>query len=68
MNKPNIKMVRIDERLIHGQGQLWIKNLNVNLVIVANDETATNEIQQTLMSSIVPKENRNKILDSRKNS
>ena len=56
MNKPNIKMVRIDERLIHEQGQLWIKNLNVNLVIVANDETATNEIQQTLMSSIVPKE------------
>lgn len=56
MNKPNIKMVRIDERLIHGQGQLWIKNLGVNLVIVANDDAAENEIQQTLMSSIVPKE------------
>lgn len=56
MNKPNIKMVRIDERLIHGQGQLWIKNLGVNLVIVANDKVAENEIQQTLMSSIVPKE------------
>lgn len=56
MNKPNIKMVRIDERLIHGQGQLWIKNLGVNLVVVANDDAAENEIQQTLMSSIVPKE------------
>ncbi len=56
MNKPNIKMVRVDERLIHGQGQLWIKNLGANLVIVANDEAAQNEFQQTLMSSIVPKE------------
>ena len=37
-NKPNIKMVRVDERLIHGQGQLWIKSLGANLVIVANDK------------------------------
>ena len=46
-NKPNIKMVRIDERLIHGQGQLWIKSLGVNLVIVANDKVSTDAIQQT---------------------
>ena len=55
-NKPNIKMVRIDERLIHGQGQLWIKSLGSNLVIVANDKVSSDNIQQTLMKSIVPKE------------
>lgn len=55
-NKPNIKMVRVDERLIHGQGQLWIKSLGANLVIVANDKVATDNIQQTLMKTVVPKE------------
>ena len=43
-NKPNIKMVRIDERLIHGQGQLWIKSLGVNLAICANDAVSTDEV------------------------
>ena len=52
MTEPNIKAVRLDERLIHGQGRLWISNLGVNLVIVANDEVATSHIQQQLMSSI----------------
>lgn len=56
MTTPNIKMVRIDERLIHGQGQLWIKALDVNLVICANDAAATDNFQQTLMKTIIPKE------------
>lgn len=55
MTTPNIKMVRIDERLIHGQGQLWLNALGVNLVIVANDEVSNSSIQQTLMKSIVSK-------------
>ena len=46
-NKPNIKMVRIDERLIHGQGQLWIKSLGVKLVICANEAVSTDDLQQT---------------------
>lgn len=25
MATPNIVMTRIDERLVHGQGQLWVK-------------------------------------------
>lgn len=54
-NKPNIKLFRIDERLIHGQGQLWIKSLGVNLVICANDKVADNPIQQSLMKSVIPK-------------
>ncbi|MGO2099663.1 PTS sugar transporter subunit IIB [Vagococcus salmoninarum] len=55
MTEPNIKMVRIDERLIHGQGQLWINSLGANLVIVANDEVSTSPIQQTLMKSLINK-------------
>lgn len=53
MNKPNIKVTRIDERLIHGQGQLWIRSLGVNLVICANDDVANNKVQQSLMSSVI---------------
>lgn len=55
-NKPNVKMVRIDERLIHGQGQLWIKSLGVNLVICANDKVATDNMQQSLMKAVVPQD------------
>ena len=29
MATPNIVMTRIDERLVHGQGQLWVKSLGV---------------------------------------
>ena len=49
MAVPNIVAFRIDERLIHGQGQLWIKALGVNTVIVANDSASEDSMQQTLM-------------------
>ncbi|AYF54618.1 PTS sugar transporter subunit IIB [Clostridium botulinum C] len=55
MSIANIEMLRIDERLIHGQGQMWLKFLGVNTVIVANDEVSENKIQQTLMKTVVPK-------------
>lgn len=55
MNTPNIEMMRVDERLIHGQGQMWLNALGVNTVIVANDEASTDKIQQTLMKTVVPK-------------
>lgn len=54
MTNPNIAAIRLDERLIHGQGRLWISNLGANLVIVANDEVAKSSIQQTLMKSLMP--------------
>ena len=50
MPVPNIVAFRIDERLIHGQGQLWIKALGVNTVIVANDSASEDTMQQTLMT------------------
>ncbi|MBO0482760.1 PTS sugar transporter subunit IIB [Candidatus Enterococcus courvalinii] len=56
MDKPNVKMVRVDARLIHGQGQLWIKSLGVNLVICANDKAAEDNVQQILMKTVLPKD------------
>lgn len=52
---PNILAFRIDERLIHGQGQLWIRSLGCNTVIVANDAAASDPMQQQLMKAVVPK-------------
>ena len=54
MATPNIVMTRIDERLVHGQGQLWIKSLGVNTVIVANDEAAGDKMAQALMKTVIP--------------
>lgn len=51
---PNIVMTRIDERLMHGQGQLWVKALGCNTVIVANDEVSQDKLQQTLMKTVIP--------------
>lgn len=56
MSTPNIVMTRIDERLVHGQGQLWVKALGVNTCIVANDDTAQDAMAQTLMKTVIPKE------------
>ncbi|MDE9444164.1 PTS N-acetylgalactosamine transporter subunit IIB [Xenorhabdus bovienii] len=54
MSIPNILMVRIDNRLIHGQvGITWTNSLGANLVIVANDEAANNPVQQSLMDMVV---------------
>ncbi|MEG1003750.1 PTS sugar transporter subunit IIB [Clostridium sp.] len=55
MNTPNIEMMRVDERLIHGQGQMWLNALGVNTVIIANDEASVDKIQQTLMKTVVSK-------------
>lgn len=55
MGQPNIVAVRVDERLVHGQGQLWIQHLGVNTVIVANDKASNDTIAQTLMKTVVSK-------------
>lgn len=55
MGTPNILLTRIDNRLIHGQvGMTWTNNLGANLVIVANDEVAQDEVQQNLMDMALP--------------
>lgn len=55
MGTPNILLTRIDNRLVHGQvGMTWVNTLGANLVIVANDEVAKDEVQQNLMDMVLP--------------
>lgn len=50
MSDPNIVFTRIDNRLVHGQvGMVWTTALRANLIIVVDDETANDPIQQQLM-------------------
>jgi len=52
---PHINLVRIDNRLIHGQvATSWIQYSKANLILVANDEVANNSIRQDLMKTIIP--------------
>lgn len=55
MTNPNILLTRIDNRLVHGQvGMTWTNTLGANLVVVANDEVATDSVQQNLMDMVLP--------------
>lgn len=52
---PNILSTRIDNRLIHGQvGMTWVNSIQANLVLVANDEVANDQVQQNLMDMVLP--------------
>ena len=56
MSNVDLVMTRIDERLLHGQGQLWLRYLGANTVIVANDAVSKDPLQQMLMQTVVGKE------------
>ena len=50
MKDNNILLARIDNRLIHGQIVcLWAGAVGANLIVVADDETAESEIEQSVM-------------------
>lgn len=52
MSEPNIVLARVDNRLVHGQvGVVWTAASGTNLLLVANNEAARNELQQSLMSA-----------------
>ena len=52
---PVIEMVRVDNRLIHGQiSTRWCMKLDINTIIVVNDAVATNKIQQGLFDMSIP--------------
>lgn len=55
MAEPNIVLARIDNRLIHGQvATQWNGSVGSNLILVANDEVAANEMRQKLMDMAAP--------------
>ncbi|MDR1942435.1 MAG: PTS sugar transporter subunit IIB [Endomicrobium sp.] len=50
-----ITLVRIDDRLVHGQiVQGWLKNIAVDKIVVASDIVAEDSLQQMLMAMAVP--------------
>ncbi|KRN23804.1 PTS system mannose/fructose/N-acetylgalactosamine-transporter subunit IIB [Lacticaseibacillus camelliae] len=50
-----IEMMRVDDRLIHGQvALLWSKELQLNRIIVANDRAAASEIQKNALLLAAP--------------
>ena len=51
----DIQLIRIDDRLIHGQVVVgWVKALNIDRLVVVNDAIAKNSMQKTLMEMAVP--------------
>ena len=51
----DIQLVRIDDRLIHGQVVVgWVKALGIERLVVVNDLIAKNTMQKTLMEMAVP--------------
>lgn len=50
-----IKMVRLDERLIHGQvATKWSRLLGVDRIIVADDDAAANDVMQKTLMMAAP--------------
>jgi len=54
-----IKMLRIDERLIHGQIVVdWSRYLGVNAIIVGNDMAATNSVVEMTLRMALKSESK----------
>ena len=52
----SIVLVRIDNRLIHGQVlEAWVPAVKANCIVVANDQAAAAPFQRLLMEAAVPK-------------
>lgn len=50
-----IKALRVDERLIHGQVAVtWCSQLNITNIVVANDETSTDEVSVISLKMAAP--------------
>lgn len=50
-----IKLLRIDDRLIHGQVAFaWTKSLNVNCILIANDEVVNDELRKMSLNLAKP--------------
>lgn len=55
MSHPNIRLVRIDNRMLHGQVAVtWSHHAEANLILVANDAVATDSVRQNLMDMAAP--------------
>lgn len=51
----DIRNIRIDERLIHGQvATVWLRKLKVDRCIVIDDKSAENELEKSLLRMAAP--------------
>ena len=51
----SIKMVRVDDRLIHGQiVAAWVKSLNLERVWIIDDGTANDNFLKNVMRMVAP--------------
>lgn len=50
-----INVARIDDRLIHGQViTTWVKNFDIEQVIIVNDKVANDAVQQSVLTMAAP--------------
>ncbi|KGL39472.1 PTS fructose transporter subunit IIB [Listeria newyorkensis] len=62
-----IRLARIDDRLIHGQvATVWTKETQVERIIVCNDEVAKDEIRSTLLKQVAPPGVKSSVVDVEK--
>lgn len=51
--KAKIKLIRIDNRLVHGQvGVTWVNALDIDTLVVVDEETTSNVFSQKMMKTI----------------
>lgn len=51
--RANIQLIRIDNRLVHGQvGITWTNSLDIDTIVVVDNEVASNIVPKKLMSNI----------------
>lgn len=50
-----VKMLRVDERMLHGQVAVtWVANVNASSILIANDEVMTNEMAKVALKLAKP--------------
>lgn len=50
-----VKIMRIDERLLHGQVAVtWVSNVNASSILIANDEVMQNEMSKMALKMAKP--------------
>ena len=51
----NLVLIRIDDRLIHGQiVEGWLKHIDVNCIMIVNDKISNDPMQKVLFKMVVP--------------
>lgn len=51
----NIKLVRVDDRLVHGQVMTsWLKYTAANKIMVVDDEVAKDNLMKTVLKGVIP--------------